>query len=285
MPLRVVCSGCSRKLKAPDQAAGKKVKCPQCGTPVFIPSARSSTLSSGAKNKFPSPSIPNSAHDEDVAAWLLQLDASSPQLPTPTITPEPEEAKGMEGGLRQPREQRSNANQPAEEQGRKEQAAAQAQVKSNLRVCPDCDKMVSKRAAQCPGCGCPLSMPAVLHSSNTEAPALEAVSDSASIAPHNRGRRGSCSGFGLLVVGFLALVVAVVIEVNLNKADERAMEIWSSLRDLNRGVSLMEGRSDYTRPPEPEPSSRVPVYFTAGIGVFFIGLGTVVLALPRKHDL
>lgn len=36
MPIAVACS-CGVKLKAPDAAAGKRVKCPKCGSPVSVP--------------------------------------------------------------------------------------------------------------------------------------------------------------------------------------------------------------------------------------------------------
>lgn len=38
MPITVACS-CGAKLRAPDAAAGKRVKCPKCGTPVAVPAA------------------------------------------------------------------------------------------------------------------------------------------------------------------------------------------------------------------------------------------------------
>ncbi len=38
MPITVVCQSCKKSLKAPDSAAGKKAKCPQCGTVVVVPS-------------------------------------------------------------------------------------------------------------------------------------------------------------------------------------------------------------------------------------------------------
>ncbi len=37
MPIPVVCSACATKLKAPDNAAGRKTKCPKCATPIAIP--------------------------------------------------------------------------------------------------------------------------------------------------------------------------------------------------------------------------------------------------------
>jgi hypothetical protein len=39
MPISVVCSGCQKKLKAPDSAAGKRTKCPACQSVIEIPSA------------------------------------------------------------------------------------------------------------------------------------------------------------------------------------------------------------------------------------------------------
>lgn len=37
MPISFVCSGCQKKLKAPDQAAGKSLPCPQCKARVVVP--------------------------------------------------------------------------------------------------------------------------------------------------------------------------------------------------------------------------------------------------------
>jgi LSD1 subclass zinc finger protein len=37
MSIAVVCSKCAAKLNAPDGAAGKKVKCPKCQTPLVVP--------------------------------------------------------------------------------------------------------------------------------------------------------------------------------------------------------------------------------------------------------
>ena len=37
MPIEFRCPGCSRLLRTPDESAGKKAKCPQCGTIVDVP--------------------------------------------------------------------------------------------------------------------------------------------------------------------------------------------------------------------------------------------------------
>jgi hypothetical protein len=38
MPIPVVCPSCATKLRAPDNMAGRKTKCPKCGTAVVVPS-------------------------------------------------------------------------------------------------------------------------------------------------------------------------------------------------------------------------------------------------------
>ena len=37
MPIRVKCTQCGRRLVAPDTLAGKKAKCPKCGTIMPVP--------------------------------------------------------------------------------------------------------------------------------------------------------------------------------------------------------------------------------------------------------
>jgi predicted RNA-binding Zn-ribbon protein involved in translation (DUF1610 family) len=37
VPIKVTCNSCGKSLKAKDSAAGKRVKCPQCGDPISIP--------------------------------------------------------------------------------------------------------------------------------------------------------------------------------------------------------------------------------------------------------
>lgn len=44
MPVEFICPGCSRKLRTPDESAGKKAKCPQCGTIVDVPNTSTPTL-------------------------------------------------------------------------------------------------------------------------------------------------------------------------------------------------------------------------------------------------
>ena len=39
MSIEFRCSGCSKLLRTPDEAAGKKAKCPDCGTILDVPAA------------------------------------------------------------------------------------------------------------------------------------------------------------------------------------------------------------------------------------------------------
>ncbi|MFW6169026.1 MAG: GYF domain-containing protein [Planctomycetota bacterium] len=39
MPIETICEGCARRLRVPDEHAGKKARCPQCGTIYIVPAA------------------------------------------------------------------------------------------------------------------------------------------------------------------------------------------------------------------------------------------------------
>jgi hypothetical protein len=43
MPIPVICGSCGTKLKAPDSAAGRKVKCPKCGTLASVPAGKTAS--------------------------------------------------------------------------------------------------------------------------------------------------------------------------------------------------------------------------------------------------
>src|SRR5581483_5741728 len=44
MPIVITCPSCSTTLKAPDTAAGKKVKCPKCTSAISVPAAEAPAL-------------------------------------------------------------------------------------------------------------------------------------------------------------------------------------------------------------------------------------------------
>jgi LSD1 subclass zinc finger protein len=48
MPIEIACTSCSKKLRVPDNAAGKRVKCPQCQTVLAVPAAGGAALTPSA---------------------------------------------------------------------------------------------------------------------------------------------------------------------------------------------------------------------------------------------
>ena len=82
MPIDVSCTSCSKKLRVPDNAAGKRIKCPQCKAPISVPSGSLPTSAGAA------PSVPTSGGEswymkteggEDFAEWSwLRLPKGAP---------------------------------------------------------------------------------------------------------------------------------------------------------------------------------------------------------------
>ncbi len=53
MPINVQCKGCNQKFQAPDQSAGKQVKCPKCSAPIDIPHPDEQTRITGKRAAQP----------------------------------------------------------------------------------------------------------------------------------------------------------------------------------------------------------------------------------------
>ena len=56
MPIEFRCSGCNKLLRTPDESAGKKARCPDCGTIVDVPAAGTGETGTGATPSSESPS-------------------------------------------------------------------------------------------------------------------------------------------------------------------------------------------------------------------------------------
>lgn len=65
MPIPIQCPACGTKLQAPDQVAGKKVKCPKCGQVVAVPAAAGAAVAAAASGR---PSAPPPARPRQPAA-------------------------------------------------------------------------------------------------------------------------------------------------------------------------------------------------------------------------
>src|SRR5262245_29926852 len=47
MPVDVTCSSCQRKMRVPDTAAGKRIKCPKCQGVIDVPGTSTSSVQMG----------------------------------------------------------------------------------------------------------------------------------------------------------------------------------------------------------------------------------------------
>lgn len=64
MPIETICRGCSRKLRVGDEHAGKKARCPQCGTVYTVPDLAEEPLAETVGRAPASPS--------ETAGWRLR---------------------------------------------------------------------------------------------------------------------------------------------------------------------------------------------------------------------
>src|SRR5437870_3534086 len=93
MPILVVCPSCSAKLRAPDAIAGRKIKCPKCGTRVVVPTP--------ARESAPPPT--------PAKGWGFEaIEKEVPADATQGLA-EPTGAKGMPDWLREAREPAAEA--------------------------------------------------------------------------------------------------------------------------------------------------------------------------------
>ncbi|MCC9606642.1 zinc-ribbon domain-containing protein [Blastopirellula sp. JC732] len=81
MPIEFLCSACPKKLRVPDDSAGKKVRCPGCGHLQVIPTP------DGAKSEPPSGEIRNPAPSPKPAPTPPPPKGPPPPLPTSEPNP------------------------------------------------------------------------------------------------------------------------------------------------------------------------------------------------------
>src|SRR5262249_61952612 len=79
-----VCSQCSRKLRAPDEHAGKKAKCPQCGGVSAIPRLVATTPDGGPVPAQPPPATPDPTLAPNSSPVLVEPRDATEQPSAPT---------------------------------------------------------------------------------------------------------------------------------------------------------------------------------------------------------
>ena len=82
MPIRAECNGCGRKLQVKDAAAGRRIKCPDCGSVVRIPDAPSVSAAAAPerRKKATSRRRPDEDHGELDFGALASMAAGSQSL-------------------------------------------------------------------------------------------------------------------------------------------------------------------------------------------------------------
>src|SRR5690349_19559292 len=109
MSISVPCPGCGRKLKAPDAAAGKRARCPDCQTVVTLPAVAGIGLTAAQSPPPPPPPEKDPFDEYDIAPdpvqaapMITRAPAPPPPPPAPvkpSVSQSPTEWKIVRGGL------------------------------------------------------------------------------------------------------------------------------------------------------------------------------------------
>lgn len=91
MPIRLTCSACTKPMQAPDSAAGKRVKCPNCQAVVSVPAAAPAAPAAPppAPQRAAPPPVPPPAPKAAPAPPAPAPPAPAPAAPAPAQTDNP----------------------------------------------------------------------------------------------------------------------------------------------------------------------------------------------------
>lgn len=222
MPISTQCPYCRKKFRAADKVAGKAVKCPGCQGVVRVPAAQPSEGNGPA----------GSQSQPLDSSWYILSENGEKMGP---VSKEQLDNLATKGRLSFCKVRRSDCQTwkwaddiypelPASKRESKSadsKATSEEQDSARLVMCPDCNNTVSRRATQCPHCGCPA---AVLMKQTSPAqdgpvavppPAPPPVPDAAKEAALNAaldavGPKRSGSWRPYLIVGAIVLLLATV---------------------------------------------------------------------------
>ena len=136
------CPHCQTGIRGEDRFAGRVVNCPKCKKQLQMPDAPQPNLGADPDVQVPvsQPIKPQVATPPSIVSGAVKKLTEHPQLADQATFTVPEFAP----------EDASSVTDKKTNNGKAELKA------STLRPCPDCGKMVSRRASQCPSCACPL---------------------------------------------------------------------------------------------------------------------------------
>jgi hypothetical protein len=232
MAIRAQCPACGGKFQAPDKLSGRRVKCPNCSAVISLGGARQkpSVRQPPPRQEAPQGSAPSTPPGAERAQWYLKT-ADGQQLgPMSKGQLDALVAEGRLDGFcrlrRQDWEQWKWAeavypqfallvDPDAPKKDRQLPAGPDAQgvaagAESPLHPCPDCGKMVSRRAGRCPNCGCPLvdlhGQPAI-----SDAPA-QVADEIGGVAPSSqKSGPGKRTPPGLMLAAAVSVLLLVAV--------------------------------------------------------------------------
>lgn len=255
MPISTSCSHCQKKFRAPDNLAGKSVKCPACQGVVRVPAAENA----------PAGEMPVKPPGGSSASWYILTENREQMGP---VSKEQLDNLATKGRLSFCQIRRGDWRAwkwaddvypelpPSLRKESEEATAADDEEPDSARLvlCPDCGNTVSRRATQCPHCGCPAAVLLKQNSTPGDAavgpappsplviapePTAEGVEEQ---PPKSRLRRR------LILAGALALLIAVI--------GTPAYFVWKTWKGVDNVVQQL---TEPAAPkPEPIPESEEP---------------------------
>ena len=256
MPISTSCPHCQKKFRVPDKLAGRSVKCPACQGVVRVPAAENASAGE-------MPVKPPGASSQ---SWYILTESREQMGP---VSKEQLDNLATKGRLSFCQVRRGDWRAwkwaddvypelpPSSREEGEEPSTAnnEEQDSARLVLCPDCGNKVSRRATQCPHCGCPAAVLLKQSSASGDgavepappAPPVIAAELAAEGVeeqpPKSRLRRR------LILVGALALFLAVV-----GTLGYVAWKMWKTWKRVDNVVQqFTEPAAPELRPiPEPE---------------------------------
>ena len=261
MSIDARCGGCGRKFQARDELAGKRVKCPHCSGTIHV--GRSEALAAKPEAAKKEPSSAPRQPDSAPPPWYVITTDDEQLGPMPKAQLDALVAQGRLDAFCRIRPEGADQWSWVEDvypdlAARGEPDAASDGAEPRLQPCPDCGKMVSRRASQCPHCGCPVAEAS--HRSAAPGPTghpaygvgVSLSGDTPTAPASDEGRRKSRQK-KLLVIGSVAAVVVAGLAVWL------AWRGYSAIRSfVNSVTEPVEAILDNEPPPPREPPESKP---------------------------
>ncbi|MFC1597741.1 hypothetical protein ACFL5Q_07380, partial [Planctomycetota bacterium] len=181
MSIRVQCPGCKGLFQASDRLAGKQARCPHCSAAISVPSGATPETARAMSAERPSrPAPTDAASSGQGAVWYVQASDGSKHGPMTQVQLEHLVSTGRLDGFSRLRHQAwsdwkwaedvfPQLNQFAQSASTGDDSPPAVALEpspagpsgestapdARVVMCPDCGNTVSRRASQCPHCGCP----------------------------------------------------------------------------------------------------------------------------------